>query len=82
MASEETRIQIASDPDHENVCAEIYVADKFVALLSHEPNSEQRLEFPGVGQDEALLQRTVALDVFLRAVEQAREALLGCSPGA
>ncbi len=79
MASSEIRIQIASDPDHEQVCAEIYIAEKFVALLSHEAESEPRLEFPGVDQDEAMVQRAVGLDLFLRAVAQARAALASSS---
>jgi hypothetical protein len=36
----EFRITVASDPDHEDLIAEIYFGDEFVALLSQENGFE------------------------------------------
>lgn len=55
-------IQVCSDVNYERLIAEVYIGDRFVALVSHEdPTGEYCVEFPGPGQDEAAIVRKVEL---------------------
>ena len=76
--SEKFEILIASDPDHEEVAAEIYVNGKFVALINQDEGYDQLLlELPGPGLNEQEIERNVDLDGFLEAIGAARKRLIG-----
>ena len=72
---------IASDDDHEQVFAEIYFAEKFVALVSQEEGINQlKVEFPGSNLDENMILREISMDGFLSALKEARSRLIGEIP--
>lgn len=76
--SNEFRIIIASDDEHERVFAEIYLGDKFVALVNQEAGSgQEQIELPGVGLDESLIVRKVPLRGFEEVLLQAVRKLKG-----
>ena len=69
-------VMIASDLDHEKVYAEIYCNDKFVALISQEgPSTDKVLELPGPGLEEEQICRQVDLKGFLNALQLAVQTL-------
>jgi hypothetical protein len=70
------RIQICSDADYEQLIAEVYIDDRFVALVSHEdPTAEYFVEFPGPDQKEAAIVRKVKFSTLLAALAEARAKL-------
>ena len=73
---ERCKVLIASDMEHEQIFAEIYVDEKFVALVSQEVRgSAMTVEFPGAGMDENLIQRTVELEILKTGLDRAPEEL-------
>ena len=76
--NDDFRIMIASDDDHERVFAEIYLDDKFVALVSQEHGpGEEEVELPGGGLDESLVRRNVPLRGLEKALLRAAQRLKG-----
>jgi hypothetical protein len=72
------KIVICSDVDYDNLIAEIYYDDKFVALISQEEGpSKLKVEFSGPTQNEEAILRKVDLDWFQHALEEAKEKLIG-----
>jgi hypothetical protein len=70
------RIQICSDVDYEHLIAEVYVDERFVALVSHEdPGGEYFVEFPGPNQDQDAIVRSVEFSTLLAALAEARRKL-------
>lgn len=70
------RIQICSDIDYENLIAEIYVDDRYVALVSREDRAGPFLvEFPGPDQNEAVIARKVDFQTLVAALDDARAKL-------
>ena len=63
---------LASPPEYDQLVAEIYWDGLFVALISQElaPGVFQ-IEMPGPDLQEAQIRRSVELNGFLRAVEDA-----------
>ena len=72
--SEEIRVSIASDEEHEHVVAEIYRGDKFVALVSQD-HGYSVVELPGPGLDESCISRVIPLKEFQEALELAQRRL-------
>jgi hypothetical protein len=69
---EEYKIVICSPPDYNNLVAEIFCRDKFVALVSHESSKLHfELEFPGIHLDESHILRKVHVDGFSQAITRA-----------
>lgn len=66
----EIRICIASDQEHEQVVAEIYLDNKFVALVSKD-HDDALVEFPGSGLDESCISRCIPLKELQSALELA-----------
>ena len=74
----EFKIMIASDDEHERVFAEIYLDDKFVALVSQERGpGEEEVELPGGGLVESLVRRKVPLRGLEKALLRAAQRLKG-----
>jgi hypothetical protein len=74
------RVIIADDSDHENVFAEIYCENRFVATISQEDGPNHlKVEIPGPGLDESQILRQVVLADFVAALEYAAKRLLGDS---
>lgn len=72
------RIQVCSDVDYEHLIAEIYVGERFVALVSREdPSRDYNVEFPGPDQHEPAITRKVHLSPLLAALAEARSSLGG-----
>ena len=70
------RIQICSDVDYDQLIAEVYIDERFVALVSHEdPVGEYFVEFPGQDQNEAAIVRKVEFSTLLAALAEARSKL-------
>lgn len=70
------KIVVCSDSDYERLIAEIYVDEKFVALVSQEEGAENfKIEFPGLDQNENAVCRVTDLKCFLDAVEAAKSEL-------
>jgi hypothetical protein len=78
MSKESTvRIQICSDSTHDRLIAEIYVRDKFVALLSQENGLDNiRIESPDECAYESAISRSVELKLFMEAVNMAKRKLI------
>lgn len=74
-------ITIFSDPQYDQVVAEIYYDEKFVCLISQDEGPENlRITFPA-DLDTSVVARSVELDWFLDAVQKAKGRLLnGGSP--
>ena len=73
---QDIHIVIADDPDHEKVYAEIFIRDKFVALVSQEKGLDVlEVEFPGPGLMESQILRRVGLAEFQKALTLATERL-------
>lgn len=72
--SDDVRIDLASDQDHERVVAEIYFHNQFVALVSND-NGVEVIEFPGPGLDESCIARSIPRDAFLHALSIASNRL-------
>lgn len=71
------RIQVASDTDYEELIAEIYVDERFVALVNQEHGkTDLRVDFPGPEQNQAALLRSVPLGTLLDALAAAKAQLL------
>jgi hypothetical protein len=76
--AESFEILIASDDEHERVVAEIYIDDKFVALVSQDQGIDQAvIEFPGTALDENQILRRVEVSDFRRAIDTATKRLAG-----
>lgn len=77
MNKESFSITIASDTDYNKLVAEIYIADRFVALLNQDDGSAfLKIDFPGdFNVHNNLL--SVDFDVFMAALAEAKRQLLG-----
>ena len=71
------KVVIASDLAHDNVFAEIYYEEKFVGLVSHEPDGVVRFESPGPANAETMVAREVPLTRFRTALQLAEQRLMG-----
>ncbi|QDQ28440.1 hypothetical protein FNU76_19915 [Chitinimonas arctica] len=72
------KIQVCSDTDFEQLIAEIYIDDKFVALVSQDEGVDNlRVEFPGSDQNESTITRKVDFEVLCHALSNARRELVG-----
>lgn len=75
--SKSFKIVVCSDLDYEQLIAEIYYEEKFVALVSQEEGpSSLKLEFPGQNQNEEAIIRRVDLKGFQEALEAAKNKLV------
>jgi hypothetical protein len=75
------RIQVSSDVDYKNLIAEVYVGDKYVALVSREdPARDYCVEFPGPDQHEPAISRQVDLSTLVAALAAAKAKLAGEEP--
>lgn len=75
------RVQVCSDVDYDNLIAEIYCDEKFVALISQEEGvSNLKVELPGPNQNEAAVIRKVDLDWFQKALQEAKKKLIEDAP--
>ncbi len=70
IVDEDFSIMVASDVNHQELCAEIYFRGKFVALITH-TNGKKVLELAGSNLDETVVARAVSLEGFLRAIDVA-----------
>jgi hypothetical protein len=71
------KITVCSDLDYDHLIAEIYIADRFVALISQEEGKENlKIEFPRVGMTENAICEKAGLVQFMEAVEIARRRLV------
>lgn len=69
------KIIIASPPEYEELVAEIYIQGKYVALLSRERGDrELDIEFDLSSLEKG---KKIDFDLFNRALEVARQRLLG-----
>ena len=69
---------IADDQDHEEVFAEIYRDNKFLASISKEDGPDRlKVELPGPGLDESQVVRQVPLADFITVLGQAAKKLVG-----
>jgi hypothetical protein len=71
------KILICSDTDYEQLIAEIYIDDKFVALVSQDNGvNDLQIVFPGCDQNEKAIARKVDFVLFNVALERARIELV------
>jgi antitoxin component YwqK of YwqJK toxin-antitoxin module len=72
------KILIASDTNYEKVVAEIYIDDKFIALISQENGLDQmEIEFPGNNISKEMMIRKIGLNDFLLAINETTQKLKG-----
>lgn len=70
------RIQVCSDVDYDKLIVEVYVDEKFVALVNQErDDGVLEVVFPGPDQNEPAVTRHVALPTLLEALEEAKKEL-------
>jgi hypothetical protein len=75
------KILVCSDTDYEQLIAEIYIDNKFVALVSQDNGvNDLQVEFPGCDQNQDAVGRKFDFNLFRDALERARTELIG--PGA
>ncbi len=66
------KILISSDPSYENLVAEIYYNEKFVALINQEQGENKlEIEFPDTRVDENFVERKMPLSFLTQAIEEA-----------
>lgn len=66
------KILISSDPSYENLVAEIYYKEKFVALINQEQGENKlEIEFPDTRVDENFVERKMPLSFLTQAIEEA-----------
>ena len=70
--SDNVKVVLSSDMGYEKLTAEIFIDEKFVALINQDKGFDNlRLEFPDSYADESSVLRTVSLDLFNTAIEMA-----------
>lgn len=73
------RVELSSDKNYENLIAEIYVGDVFIAAVLYEDSkSEFMLEFSKIsrGASESEKSCLIGVDEFGRAIEEAKRRLI------
>ena len=69
-------ILLSSDSSYEELTAEIFYNDKFIALLNQDDGLENlKIEFPAVGLDESMVLRKVDLTILEQGLELAKKRL-------
>ena len=69
-------IQVCSDIDYENLIAEIYINDNFIALISEEDDPDDfHIEFPGMEKADNQKILRIRMDVFETTLKMAVEKL-------
>nr|WP_314290789.1 hypothetical protein [uncultured Capnocytophaga sp.] len=68
-------IILSSDCDYENLVAEIYLDDKFIALVSYDENNTFFVETPSNNFKEEFITHKIDLDIFIKLLKEAKEAL-------
>jgi len=78
MSGLDIKILLSSDPDYEELTAEIFCQGKFVALLNKDagPNN-MKIEFPGSNVREDTVLREVDLVTFEKALTEAKQKIKG-----
>ncbi len=71
---------VADDEDHDGAFVEIYINDKFLALVTNRKNSNDiTVEFPISGLDESTITREAKYEDLLEALDLAVKKLQ-CNP--
>lgn len=69
-------IIISSDENYENLVAEIYVADKYICLVSYDTQGAFFVETPTPNRsNEAVISHQIDYDTFVELLHQAKKAL-------
>lgn len=72
------KVTVCSDQDYDELIAEIYHDEKFVALISQEKGRNKLyVEFPGPDNIEEMVVKKVSLDWLQDALEKAKIELIG-----
>lgn len=70
-------IVIAGDPNHQELIAEIYIGNKYVAHVSQDEGADKlRINFPDRDADDQAVSCEVNLTTFKLAIKLAEERLL------
>ena len=69
-------ILICSDCNYNNLVAEIYINDKYIALVSYDDNGNFFVETPSVKLiNEDLITHKVDYNIFIELLEEAKNSL-------
>ena len=69
-------ILICSDCNYDNLIAEIYIDDKYIALVSYNDNGNFFVETPSVKLiNEDLITHKVDYNIFIELLEEAKNSL-------
>ena len=69
-------ILICSDCNYDNLIAEIYIDDKYIALVSYDDNGNFFVETPTVKPiNEDMITHKVDYNVFIELLEEAKNSL-------
>lgn len=72
-------ILLSSDCDYKKLTAEIFYDGKFIALLNQDDGIDNlKIEFPGLGMDEAMILRKIDLSVLEQALDLAKKIIKDC----
>jgi hypothetical protein len=76
MLDSDIKIIFSSDSDYEELTAEIFYKDKFIALLNQDEGLDRlKIEFPGSNVVEDAVLRKIDLAIFEKALEEAKRKL-------
>ena len=69
-------ILICSDCNYNNLIAEIYIDDKYIALVSYDDNGNFFVETPTIKLiNEDMITHKIDYDVFIELLEEAKNSL-------
>jgi hypothetical protein len=72
----QNKIVLSSDCHYDNLVAEIYIDDKYIALVSYDSKKEFFVETPANNLDEAVVCHKVPYEVFINLLHDAKKKLL------
>ena len=69
-------ILICNDCNYDNLVAEIYIDDKYIALVSYDDNGNFFVETPTIKLiNEDMITHKIDYDVFIELLEEAKNSL-------
>ena len=69
-------ILICSDSNYDNLVAEIYIDDKYIALVSYDDNGNFFVETPTIKLiNKDMISHKIDYDVFIELLEEAKKRL-------
>ena len=69
-------IILSSDYRYENLVAEIYIDEKYIALVSYDDNQNFFIETPTNNSDDTLVNHKIPYEVFINLLYDAKQKLL------